>query len=219
MLPSRMRKPSISRRGRLCVTQQPKADSMKINNTLPKLLVVDDDEQILKQLQWALSDEYSVFPARERLTALETVVKEDIPVALLDLGLPPHPREAVEGLRTLEEAIGRNPLIKVIIVSGNSERQNALRALEKGAHDVFAKPVNIDELRIVLQRVYRRVQMEREGLSEPSWKGQNVFENMIGSSSPMKAVHSSIVKVAKADVPVLILGESGTGKELVANAI
>src|SRR5215510_15020393 len=170
-----MRQRSTSLLGTLCVMRQPRADSMKISNSLPKLLVVDDDEQILRQLQWALSDEYAVFPARERVTALETVVKEDIPVALLDLGLPPHPREAVEGLRTLEEAIGRNPLIKVIIVSGNSERQNALRALEKGAHDVFAKPVNIDELRIVLQRVYRRVQMERETLEEQSWANRVSF--------------------------------------------
>src|SRR5687767_1919905 len=102
---------------------------MKNDVSLPKLLVADDDEQIVKQLQWALSDEYRVFPAGDRVTALETIRREHIPVALLDLGLPPHPREAVEGLRTIEEAIARNPRIKVIVVSGNSERQNALRAL------------------------------------------------------------------------------------------
>jgi len=192
---------------------------MKTNNSLPKLLVVDDDEQIVKQLQWALSDEYSVFPASDRITALETMGREQIPVALLDLGLQPHPRDAVEGLRTLEEVIARNPLVKVIIVSGNSERQNALRALEKGAHDIFAKPVNIDELKIVLQRVYRRVEMERESLEEQSGANRVSFESMIGSSAAMKAVHSSVAKVAQTDVPVLILGESGTGKELVANAI
>ena len=73
---------------------------MKNGTSLPKLLVVDDDEQIVKQLQWALSDEYAVFPARDQTTALETIAKEDIPVALLDLGLPPHPRESVEGLQT-----------------------------------------------------------------------------------------------------------------------
>src|SRR5262245_60424304 len=192
---------------------------MKTDTSLPKLLVADDDEQIVKQLQWALSDEYSVFPARDRITALETIGREQIPVALLDLGLPPHPRDAVEGLRTLEEAIARNPLIKVIIVSGNSERQNALRALDKGAHDIFAKPVNVDELKVVLQRVYRRVQMERESLEAQAWGDGVPFENMIGSSAAMKTVHSSIAKIAQTDVPVLILGESGTGKELVANAI
>src|SRR5262245_47338731 len=168
-----------------------------MNNSLPKLLVVDDDEQIVKQLQWALSDEYSVFPAGDRVTALETIGRENIPVALLDLGLPPHPREAVEGLRTLEEVIARNPFMKIIIVSGNSERQNALRALEKGAHDIFAKPVNIDELKVVLQRVYRRVEMEREGIEERAWIDRVPFENMIGLGAAMKDVQLRRSKIAK----------------------
>jgi two-component system, NtrC family, response regulator len=185
----------------------------------PKLLVADDDEQIVKQLQWALSDEYMVFPASDRVTALETIRREHISVALLDLGLPPHPREAVEGLRILEEVIATDPLIKVIIVSGNSERQNALRALEKGAHDIFAKPVNVDQLKVVLERVYRRAEMERESLEEQSLTKRVSFEGMVGSSLAMRNVYSNIAKVAKADVPVLILGESGTGKELVATAI
>jgi two-component system, NtrC family, response regulator len=186
---------------------------------LPKILVADDDPQIVKQLQWALSDEYTVFPAGDRPTALEIIEREQVPVALLDLGLPPHPREAIEGLRVLEELIAQNPLVKVIIVSGNSDRQNALRALEKGAHDIFAKPVNLDELKIVLQRVYRRVEMEKESIEDRGLIARLSFENMIGSSPIMKSVFSTITKVAATDVPVLILGESGTGKELVANAI
>src|SRR5690349_10817496 len=104
---------------------------------LPKLLVVDDDEQITKQILWALSDAYTVFPAGDRASALHISEREGIAVALLDLGLPPFPRDAVEGLRTLDEMVSRNPLMKVIIVSGNSERQNALLALEMGAFDVF----------------------------------------------------------------------------------
>src|SRR5215467_9225875 len=139
---------------------------MKTINSLPKLLVADDDPQIVRQLQWALCDEYAVYPANDRATALETIGREQIPVALLDLGLPPMPHDAVEGLRTLEDLIARNPLIKVIIVSGNSERQNALRALEKGAFDIFAKPINIDELKIVVQRAYRRVELEKQSLEE-----------------------------------------------------
>ena len=186
---------------------------------LPKILVVDDDEQIVRQLQWALSEDYSVFAARDRLTALGIMTTHSIPVALLDLGLPPHPREAIEGLRTLEEIINRNPFVKVIIVSGNSERENALLALEKGAHDIFAKPVNLDDLKVVLQRVYRRIALEREATEERGMAERLTFENMIGSSPAIKAVFSMIGKVAATDVPVMILGESGTGKELVANAI
>ena len=183
-----------------------------------KLLVADDDEQIVKQIQWALSDDYIVFPAGDRTAAVETFRREQMPVALLDLGLPPSPRDATEGLRALDELLAINPMTKVIIVSGNSERQNALRALEKGAFDIFPKPINVDELRIVLQRAYRRVEMERESAEERSL-GTVPFETIIGSSPAMKTVFSTMEKVGHNDVPLLILGESGTGKELIANAI
>jgi two-component system NtrC family response regulator len=153
---------------------------------------------------------------------VEIFERERMSIAVLDLGLPPHPRDAVEGLRTISELIRRDPLVKVIIISGNSDRQNALRALEKGAVDVFAKPINLEELKFVLQRACRRVEMETERLAEndplPA-ASEPVFENMIGSSPSMQAVFSTIGKVAETDLPVLILGESGTGKELVANAI
>jgi two-component system, NtrC family, response regulator len=188
-------------------------------SSLPKILAVDDDEQILKQIQWALSQDYQVYMAGDRAKALEIFRKEKIPVILLDLGLPPHPREAFEGLAALEEMLAENPLAKVIIVSGNSERQNALRAVELGAHDIFPKPVDLDELSIVLKRVYRRIQLERESLEERNLATQIPFEQIIGSSPVMKGIFNAIRKVANTNVPVLILGESGTGKELVAMAI
>ena len=184
-----------------------------------KLLVVDDDEQILKQVQWALSDCYQVITASDRLSALAVFKREEIPVVLLDLGLPPHPREAVEGLQALEEMILLNPLAKVIIVSGNSERQNALLAVEKGAHDIFPKPVDLDELKVVLSRVYKRVQLEAESLEERRLSRNVSFEQIVGSSAVMQEVLATVVKVARTDVPVLILGESGTGKEMIANAM
>ncbi len=187
--------------------------------SLPKILIVDDDEQILKQIQWAFSEEYAVHVATDRASALRTFAKEGMPVVLLDLGLPPHPREATEGLLALEDLMGSNPLVKVIIVSGNSERQNALRAVEKGAHDIFPKPVDLDELRTVLRRVFTRVELERESLEERSLAGRISFEDIIGASPPMKEVFAAIRKVADTEVPVLIMGESGTGKELIANAI
>ncbi len=186
---------------------------------LPKILIVDDDEQIRKQIQWALSEEFQVFSAGDRQTALDTLKKEATPVVLLDLGLPPHPREATEGLLALEEMIGLNPLIKVIIVSGNSERKNALAAVEKGAHDIFPKPVDLDELKVVLHRVLRRVDLERESSEERNLARRISFEEVIGSSPRMQEIFATVRKVAATDVPILITGESGTGKELIANAI
>jgi two-component system NtrC family response regulator len=186
---------------------------------LPKVLIVDDDEQIRKQIQWALSDEFNVFSAGDRLSAIDTFRREEIAVVLLDLGLPPHPREAIEGLQALEEMIGLNPLAKVIIVSGNSERQNALAAIDKGAHDIFPKPVDLDELKVVLHRVHRRVSLERENIEERNLAERVSFEDIVGSSPPMQEIFATVRKVSGTDVPVLITGESGTGKELIANAI
>jgi two-component system, NtrC family, response regulator len=186
---------------------------------LPKILIVDDDMQIRKQIQWALADEFSVYSAGDRLSALESYKKEQIPVVLLDLGLPPHPRDAIEGLQALEEMIALNPLAKVIIVSGNSERQNALAAIDKGAHDIFPKPVDLDELKVVLHRVYRRIQLEKESIEERSLTQRVSFEDIIGSSPPMQEIFTTVRKVAGSEIPILITGESGTGKELIANAI
>ncbi|MDM7995197.1 MAG: PEP-CTERM-box response regulator transcription factor [Acidobacteriota bacterium] len=186
---------------------------------MPKILIVDDDEQIRKQIQWALSDEFNVFSAGDRLSAIDTFRREEIAVVLLDLGLPPHPREAIEGLQALEEMIGLNPLAKVIIVSGNSERQNALAAIDKGAHDIFPKPVDLDELKVVLHRVHRRVSLERENIEERNLAERVSFEDIVGSSPPMQEIFATVRKVSGTDVPVLITGESGTGKELIANAI
>ena len=191
----------------------------KDHTLLPKLLVVDDDEQILRQLQWALSDEYQVFSAAECETALHIFKSEGIRVVLLDLGLPPQPREATQGLMVLEEFIAHDPLVKVIVVSGNSERKNALLAIEKGAHDIFPKPVEVDELKVVLSRVFKRVQLEKESLEERQLAHQVSIEEIIGSSPAMLPVFATVRKVSATDVPVLILGESGTGKELIANAI
>ena len=187
--------------------------------SLPKLLVVDDDEQILRQVRWALSDNYAVFAASDRIGALDTFRREKIAVVLLDLGLPPHPREAVEGLAALDELIALNPLVKVIIVSGNSERANAFRAIEKGAHDIFPKPVDLDELKVVLGRVFKRLALENESIEERRLAQRVSLEEIIGASRPMQTVFETVRKVAETDVPVLILGESGTGKELIANAI
>jgi len=186
---------------------------------LPKVLIVDDDEQIRKQIQWFLSDEFNVYFAGDRLRAIEIFEKEQTPVVLLDLGLPPHPRDAVEGLRALDDMLALNSLAKIIIVSGNSERKNALAAVDKGAYDIFPKPVDLDELKIVLRRVCRRVDLENENIRERKPSSDSSLGAIVGASPLMQAIFKAIRKVSSTDVPVLITGESGTGKELIANAI
>jgi two-component system NtrC family response regulator len=185
---------------------------------LEKLLVVDDDEQILNQIQWALGGEYRVFPAGDRPTALEIFRGEQVGVVLLDLGLPPHPREASEGLLALEEMLAENRLAKVVIVSGNAERHSAVRAVRLGACDIFPKPVDLDQLRVVLSRLFQRLLLEQEDCAA-SRDERVEFHGILGASPKMRAVFATIEKIAHTDVPVLVTGESGTGKEKVAAAI
>src|SRR4030095_12009258 len=177
-----------------------------------KVLAIDDDPQIVKQVTWALSGEFQVLAAADRASAIEVFRKERPPVVLLDLGLPPRPREADEGLAALEAMLAEEPLAKIIVVSGNSERVNAVRAVENGAHDIFPKPIDVDELKVVIRRALARHELEKESLDVRRLAGRESCEGMVGSSPGMKLVFSTVRKVAPAQVPVLLLCEGRTGK-------
>jgi two-component system NtrC family response regulator len=184
-----------------------------------RLLIVEDDEDIRSQLRWALAESYEVQIAGDRPTAL-TCVREFSPeVVLLDLGLPPSPGDVTEGLAILSEVLRLAPATKVIIASGQSDRANALKAISDGAYDFLAKPIDIEELKVVLKRAFYLAQLERENRELSTRVSSNTFEGMLGTSRQMQSVFSSIRKVAATGAPVLILGESGTGKERVAQAI
>lgn len=111
----------------------------------PKLLIVDDDEEIRTQMKWALAKDYDVALAEDRTTALEQFAAAQPAVVLLDLGLPPHPGSPEEGLAVLSELLAQNRLVKVVIVSGQGEKENALRAIGAGAYDFLSKPVEMEE--------------------------------------------------------------------------
>ena len=128
----------------------------------PTLLIVDDDEEIRSQLRWALASEYDVSQAGDRAEAL-TVFREKHPSAvLLDLGLPPRPADPTEGLATLREILAEERLAKVIIVSGQGERANAMQAIGVGAWDFIGKPVEMTELKTILKRAVSVVSLERD---------------------------------------------------------
>ncbi len=185
----------------------------------PKLLIVEDDEDIRSQMKWALTQDYDVCLAEDRRTAMAVFQDKRPAVILLDLGLPPHPNEPVEGLATLSELLVADNLAKVIIVSGQGERTNALEAIGQGAYDFLMKPVQMDELKVILKRSFHLAQLEREYREIQQHFSGDTFEGMLGTSQPMQDVFSSIRKVATTDAPGLILGESGTGKEMAALAI
>ena len=124
--------------------------------TKTRLLIVDDDEDIRTQMKWALGNDYELLTAGDRAGALAAFTADRPTVTLLDLGLPPRPNEPEEGLAVLSAILALDPLAKVIVVSGQGDKQNALRAVGAGAYDFLCKPVDMDELRLVLQRcVYR----------------------------------------------------------------
>lgn len=184
-----------------------------------KLLIVDDDEDLRTQMKWALTAEYDVHLAEDRESAIAAVDKEQPVVVTLDLGLPPNPAGVEEGFAVLDHILDEYGHTKVIIITGRGEKEHALRAVEKGAYDFFYKPIQLDELKIVLKRAFHVAQLEQEQRELKHRLSADTFENMIGTSQKMQDVFSTIRKVATTDAPVLIIGESGTGKELVARAV
>lgn len=185
----------------------------------PVLLLVDDDEQIREQMKWALAGDYQVLEASDRPTALAQVKQAMPGLVLLDLGLPPDVEGASEGLAILRDALQINPLTKIIIITGNSDRSKAIAAIQNGAYDFIEKPVQLDVVKVVLQRAQYLANLERENRTLLQQHGQSEFEGLVGSCEPMQAVFHVIRRVAPSDVPVLITGGNGTGKELVARAI
>ncbi len=185
----------------------------------PSLLIVDDDEDIRSQMQWALSTNYTILTASDRKSATEEFAKSKSQVVLLDLGLPPNPNSPEEGLSTMSDILAIDASAKVIIISGQGERENAVRAIGEGAYDFIGKPVEIETLEIMLKRCFYLVSLESEYNSIRDQFIDSSFEGMLGTSENMLKVFESIRKVATTEAPVMILGESGTGKEMAAKAI
>jgi len=185
----------------------------------PKVLIVDDEEAIRTQMKWALSQDYDVHFAEDRREALEAFQAHLPVVTLLDLGLPPRPNQCDEGLAALSDLIAVDPTAKVIVISGQGEKQNALQAVGAGAYDFLCKPVEMAELRLLLRRCIHVVELEKEYRELQQSQLPDVFEEMLGTSPQMQAAFTIIRKVAATDAPVLLLGESGTGKEMAAAAI
>ncbi|HEX7534628.1 MAG TPA: response regulator, partial [Syntrophales bacterium] len=184
-----------------------------------KLLVVDDDEDLRKQMKWAMTQDYNVLLAEDRQSAAVIMKKERPAVVTLDLGLPPRPAGVEEGFALLDDILSEYGATKVIIITGRGEKEHALRAVEKGAYDFFYKPIELDELKVVLRRAFHVSQLEREQLALRQRLSTDTFEDMIGTCDKMQDIFSVIRKISTTDAPVLIMGESGTGKELVARAI
>jgi len=183
------------------------------------VLIVDDEEGIRSQLKWSLADNYDVFEASGGEEALSIAVKHRPPVVLQDISLTPR-EGAAEGLNLIEKYLDINSFCKVIMVTGHGEKENALTAIRLGAYDFFSKPVDLDQLKIIIERAVRVSQLERENSEMASELARRkTFEQIIGDSEKMREVYEIIRTVSGTNYTILITGESGTGKELVSRAI
>nr|WP_297348149.1 PEP-CTERM-box response regulator transcription factor [uncultured Glaciecola sp.] len=183
---------------------------------MDKVLVVDDDLGIQKQLKWALSEFDTVF-ASDRSSAIAQLRRFEPTVVTLDLGLPPDPANASEGLKALQEIMTLLPRTKVIVVTGNNEKENALKAINMGAYDFYQKPIDSDTINILIKRALNLAELENENrlltLFTPS------MGRIIGNSEAIQAISRKAEKIALTDITALLLGESGTGKEVFARSI
>ena len=167
-------------------------------------------------MQWAL-EPYQAVAAGTATEALRKF-ESGVPVVILDLGLPPDPDGASEGLKVLDAILNQAPETKVVIVSGNSDRAVALSAVKRGAFDFISKPVEIDALKLIVQRAMRMYELEKENRALRLSRDERL-PGLVYASPAMERIARTIERVARTDAGVLILGESGTGKELIANAL
>jgi two-component system, NtrC family, response regulator len=182
------------------------------------LLIVEDDEGLRRQYRWVFPElQLTLAGSREEAVAL--VRREKVPVAIVDLGLPPAPDDASEGLATLAAIREISPATKVIVATGQEAREHALKAIELGAYDFYQKPVDADVIRLIVDRARKLFHLETEVRRLAEARAASPIEGIMGSSPQMVSVLRTIEKVAPTDVSVLLLGESGTGKELLAQAL
>ncbi len=182
------------------------------------LLIVEDDPGLQKQLKWSF-DGYVVLVAGDRGTAVAMVRRHEPAVATVDLGLPPDPDGASEGLATLENILALAPDTKVIMVTGNQDRAHAVKAIGLGAYDFYQKPVDSEILGLIVERAFRLHDLQQENRRLKLHQTESPVSGIITHDPSMQKVCRTVEKVAPSDVSVLLLGESGTGKELLARAL
>lgn len=182
------------------------------------LLIVEDDPALQKQLRWSF-DQYETLTAADRESALAQVHRHNPAVVTMDLGLPPDADSVSEGFRLLEQILAAAPDTKVIVLTGQNDQANALRAIGLGAYDFFAKPFEPELLALTIDRAYRLYDLQQENRRLQSIQHPTALAGLLTRNADMLRVCRTIEKVANSSATVLLLGESGTGKEVLARGV
>jgi len=189
-----------------------------MTDTRKPLLIVEDDPALQKQMQWAF-DQYETIVANDRASAIAQVRRFEPAVVTMDLGLPPSPDDPSEGLKLLEELHTLIPSAKVIVLTGQNDRDNALKAISMGAHDFCTKPFEPELLTWTIERAFRVHELQEENARLAAARESPSTSGIITRAPAMLRICRTIEKLAPTSATVLILGESGTGKELLARAL
>jgi two-component system NtrC family response regulator len=182
------------------------------------LLIVEDDLALQKQIKWSL-DRYESVTASDRESALVQFRRHEPTVVTMDLGLPPDPDAVSEGFRLLEQLLDADPHVKVIVLTGQNDQANALRAIALGAYDFQAKPFDPDMLGLTIERAYRLAELQAENRRLLALKQPDALAGLMTRDPEMLKISRTIERVASSDATVLLLGESGTGKEVLAQGL
>ena len=189
-----------------------------MSETKEKLMIVEDDPGLQNQLKWSFED-FDVVVAGNREDALAKLRRHEPPVVTLDLGLPPDADGASEGLATLEQLLELNPNLKIVCVTGNEDRNNAVKAIGLGAYDFYQKPIDPEILNLIVKRAHHVHKLEYENQKLLEDHGNSPLNGVVANSPQMIKVCRTVEKVAPTDATSLLLGESGTGKEVLARAL
>jgi two-component system NtrC family response regulator len=189
-----------------------------VSQSKKHLLIIEDDPGLQKQLRWSL-DDYDVLVAGDREAALAMVRRHEPAVITMDLGLPPDPDGATEGFATLQQILSLTPDAKVIVLTGNQDRANAVKAIGLGAYDFHHKPFDPEMLALVINRAFYLHALQKENRKILQNQADSPMAGVISRDPGMLKLCRSIEKVAPTSASVMLLGESGTGKEVLAKAL
>ncbi len=182
------------------------------------LLIVEDDLALQKQIKWSL-DRFETVTASDRESALLQFRRHQPAVVTMDLGLPPDPDSVSEGFKLLEQMLAIDPSAKVIVLTGQNDQANALRAVALGAYDFLAKPFDPDVLTLTIERAWRLYELQTENRRLQSLHQPDALSGLITRDADMMRIARTIERVSSSNATVLLLGESGTGKEVLAQGV